>query len=79
MICNLISKVVAVANPTEPAKSLAEFLKRRKFLGYEILNREGDIDLTLDELLGLVKDLIKIEDRAEVIKILELDSHRWID
>ena len=79
MICNLISKVVTVANPTEPAKSLAEFLKERKFLGDEILEKKGDIDLTLDELLGLVRDLIKIEDRAEVIKILELDSHRWID
>ena len=79
MICNLISKVVAVADPTEPAKSLAEFLKERKFLGDQILEKKGDIDLTLDELLGLVRDLIKIEDRAEVIKILKLDSHRWID
>ena len=79
MICNLISKVVAVADPTEPAKSLAEFLKERKFLGDQILEKKGDLDLTLDELLGLVRDLIKIEDRAEVIKILKLDSHRWID
>ena len=79
MICNLISKVVAVANPTEPAKSLVEFLKRRKFLGYEILSKEGNIDLTIDELLGLIENLMKIEDRSEVVKILEMDKHRWVE
>ena len=79
MICNLISKVVVVANPTESAKKLAEFLKRRKFLGYEILKCEGDIDLTLNELLNLIRELIKVEDRISVMSILEKESHRWIE
>ena len=49
----------------------------RKFLGYQILEKEGDINLTLDELLSLIRELIKIEERVEVIKILELDTNRW--
>ena len=54
-------------------------MKRRKFLGYEILNRKEDIDLTLDELLRLIRELIKIEDRANVIQILSKPSHCWIE
>ena len=79
MICNLISKVVAPACPTLKAEELAQFLKRRKFIGQEILNREGDIDLSIDELLGMIEKLMKIEDRAEVIKILSHDKNCWVD
>ena len=43
------------------------------------MDHEGDIDLTLDDLLGFIRELIKIEARADVIKILEKDSHCWIE
>ena len=71
--------MVSVENPTESAKKLAEYLKRRKFLGYEILKHNGDIDLTLEELLVLIRELIKVEDRVSVMTILEKESHRWIE
>lgn len=43
------------------------------------MKRKGDIDLTIDELLDMIEKLMKIEDRAEVIKILDMDTHRWIE